>query len=60
MGRFDGLTGAGDAFIDWPEVVGSIRGRTLVLEKLRRIVDESVGYGLALEGSSAADVAPSR
>jgi enoyl-CoA hydratase/carnithine racemase len=92
----------------WPEVLGSIRGRTFVLtqqiigadeakalgviseivprerlldrareiagrlaklppltasytrvaltQKLRRIVDESVGYGLALEGISAADV----
>jgi enoyl-CoA hydratase/carnithine racemase len=96
----------------WPEVIGSIRGRTFVLtqqiigaeeaktlgviseiiprdrlmdrareiagriaklppltasytrvaltQKLRRIVDESVGYGLALEGISAADVAHSR
>ena len=25
-------------------------------QKLRRLVDESVGYGLALEGISAADV----
>lgn len=93
----------------WPEVIGSIRGRTFVLtqqiinaeeaktlgviseivaydrllerahdiadrlvklpplttsytrialtQKLRRVVDESVGYGLALEGISAADVA---
>jgi enoyl-CoA hydratase/carnithine racemase len=93
----------------WPEVIGSIRGRTFVLtqqvidaeesmrlgviseivppenllrrareiaggiaklppltasysrvaltQKLRRIVDESVGYGMALEGISAADVA---
>jgi enoyl-CoA hydratase/carnithine racemase len=96
----------------WPEVIGSIRGRTFVLtqqiigaeeakalgviseivtrdrllarareiagriaklppltasytrvaltQKLRRIVDESVGYGLALEGLSAADVARSQ
>jgi enoyl-CoA hydratase/carnithine racemase len=96
----------------WPEVIGSVRGRTFVLtqqildaaeaktlgvvseivdraklmdrareiagriaalpplttsytrvaltQKLRRIVDESVGYGLALEGISAADVALSR
>jgi enoyl-CoA hydratase/carnithine racemase len=96
----------------WPEVIGSIRGRTFVLtrqiigaeeaktlgvvseivtrdrllhrareiaggiaklppltasytrvaltQKLRRIVDESVGYGLALEGISAADVARSQ
>lgn len=95
----------------WPEVLGSIRGRTFVLtqqiigvkeakalgliseivarnrllhrareiagrianlppltasytrialtQKLRRIIDESVGYGLALEGISAADVARS-
>lgn len=94
----------------WPEVIGSIRGRTFVLTqqilgaeeartlgvvseivprdrlmdrareiagrlaklppltssytrvaltlKLRRLVDESVGYGLALEGISAADLAP--
>ena len=93
----------------WPEVIGSIRGRTFVLtqqiiganeaktlgviseivardrllprareiagriaqlppltasytrialtQKLRRVIDESVGYGLALEGLSAADVA---
>jgi len=35
--------------------------RALALtQKLRRIVDESVGYGLALEGISAADVARSR
>jgi enoyl-CoA hydratase/carnithine racemase len=96
----------------WPEVIGSIRGRTFVLtqqildvteamefgvvseivardklmfrareiagriadlppltasytrvaltHRLRRIIDESVGYGLALEGISAADVALSR
>jgi len=96
----------------WPEVIGSIRGRTFVLtqqiigaeearalgvvseivprerllerareiaarivllppltvsytrvaltQKLRRLVDESVGYGLALEGISAADVARSQ
>jgi enoyl-CoA hydratase/carnithine racemase len=96
----------------WPEVIGSIRGRTFVLtqqvidaeeakalgviselvmrehlleraraiagriadlppltasytrvaltQKLRRIVDESLGYGLALEGISAADVARSQ
>jgi enoyl-CoA hydratase/carnithine racemase len=96
----------------WPEVIGSIRGRTFVLtqqiiaaeeaksmgviseivarerlldrareiagriaklppltarytrialtQKLRRLVDETVGYGLALEGISAADVARSR
>lgn len=29
-------------------------------QKLRRIVDESVGYGLALEGICAADVERSR
>ncbi len=96
----------------WPEVIGSIRGRTFVLmqqvigaeeakalgvvgeivprerlldrareiaarlaalppltasytrvaltQRLRRLVDETVGYGLALEGISAADVARSR
>jgi enoyl-CoA hydratase/carnithine racemase len=96
----------------WPEVIGSIRGRTFVLtqqiigaeeaknlgviseivprdrllpraheiaariarlppltasytrlvltQKLRRIVDESVAFGLALEGISAADVARSQ
>ena len=96
----------------WPEVIGSIRGRTFVLtqqiigaeeakalgvvseivargrllqrareiagriaklppltasytrlaltQKLRRLVDESVAYGLALEGISAADVARSQ
>jgi enoyl-CoA hydratase/carnithine racemase len=96
----------------WPEVIGSIRGRTFVLtqqiigaeeaknlgviseivtrdrllpraheiaeriarlppltgrymrlvltQKLRRIVDESVAFGLPLEGISAADVARSQ
>ena len=96
----------------WPEVIGSVRGRTFVLTqqiigaeeakalgviseivaadrlmdrareiagriaklppltasytrialtlRLRRLVDESVGYGLALEGISAADVARSQ
>jgi enoyl-CoA hydratase/carnithine racemase len=96
----------------WPEVIGSIRGRTFVLtqqiigaeeartlgviseivprerllerareiagrivrlppltvsytrvaltQKLRRLVEESVGYGLALEGISAADVGRSQ
>ncbi len=96
----------------WPEVLGSIRGRTFVLtqqildaeeakalgvvgeivprgrlldraleiaagiaqlppltasytrialtQRLRRLVEEHVGYGLALEGISAADVARSR
>jgi len=29
-------------------------------QKLRRVIDESVGYGLALEGISAADVALSQ
>ena len=31
--------------------------RVALTQKLRRMVDESVGYGLALEGISAADVA---
>ncbi|HEY2754474.1 MAG TPA: hypothetical protein VGJ01_01875 [Pseudolabrys sp.] len=31
--------------------------RVALTQKLRRIVDESVGYGLALVGISAADVA---
>ena len=96
----------------WPEVIGSVRGRTFVLtqqiigaeeaktlgvvseivardrllhrareiavriaklppltasytrialtQKLRRVIDESVGYGLALEGISAAEVARSQ
>src|SRR5882724_5578025 len=34
--------------------------RVALTQKLRRIVDESVGYGLALEGISAADVARTR
>src|SRR3954447_19321667 len=34
--------------------------RVALTQKLRRIVDESVGYGLALEGLSAADVARSQ
>jgi hypothetical protein len=29
----------------------------LALPRLRRIIDEGTGYGLALEGISAADVA---
>jgi enoyl-CoA hydratase/carnithine racemase len=33
--------------------------RIALTQKLRRIVDEGVGYGLALEGISAADVARS-
>ena len=32
--------------------------RIALTQKLRRIVDEGVGYGLALEGISAADIAP--
>ena len=31
--------------------------RVALTQKLRRIIDEGVGYGLALEGISAADVA---
>ncbi|WFU39108.1 enoyl-CoA hydratase/isomerase family protein [Bradyrhizobium sp. CB82] len=34
--------------------------RVALTQPLRRLVDESVGYGLALEGISAADVARSR
>jgi enoyl-CoA hydratase/carnithine racemase len=34
--------------------------RVALTQRLRRIVDESVGYGLAVEGISAADVARSR
>jgi enoyl-CoA hydratase/carnithine racemase len=34
--------------------------RVALTQPLRRLVDESVGYGLALEGISAADVAHSR
>jgi enoyl-CoA hydratase/carnithine racemase len=34
--------------------------RIAMTQKLRRIVDEGVGYGLALEGISAADVARGR
>lgn len=34
--------------------------RVALTQSLRRLVDESVGYGLALEGISAADVARSR
>jgi enoyl-CoA hydratase/carnithine racemase len=34
--------------------------RTAMTQKLRRIIDEGVGYGLALEGISAADVARAR
>src|SRR2546426_7957386 len=33
--------------------------RIALTQKLRRIIDEGVGYGLALEGISAADVARS-
>jgi len=34
--------------------------RVAITQPLRRLIDESVGYGLALEGISAADVAASR
>jgi len=34
--------------------------RTAMTQRLRRIIDEGVGYGLALEGISAADVARTR
>ncbi|MGO9883830.1 MAG: enoyl-CoA hydratase/isomerase family protein, partial [Solirubrobacteraceae bacterium] len=34
--------------------------RIALTQKLRRIVDEGVGYGLALEGISAAEVARTR
>jgi enoyl-CoA hydratase/carnithine racemase len=34
--------------------------RIAMTQKLRRIIDEGVGYGLALEGISAADVAQAR
>jgi enoyl-CoA hydratase/carnithine racemase len=34
--------------------------RIAMTQKLRRIIDEGVGYGLALEGISAADVARER
>ena len=34
--------------------------RIALTQKLRRIIDEGVGYGLALEGISAADVARSQ
>jgi enoyl-CoA hydratase/carnithine racemase len=34
--------------------------RIAMTQKLRRIIDEGVGYGLALEGMSAADVASAR
>jgi len=33
--------------------------RIALTQKLRRLIDEGVGYGLALEGISAADVARS-
>ena len=33
--------------------------RIALTQKLRRIIDEGIGYGLALEGISAADVARS-
>jgi enoyl-CoA hydratase/carnithine racemase len=31
--------------------------RTALTQRLRRVIDEGIGYGLALEGISAADVA---
>jgi hypothetical protein len=34
--------------------------RIAMIQKLRRIIDEGVTLGLALEGISAADVAPAR
>jgi hypothetical protein len=75
---------------DWPDVIGSLRGRCFGRERLlqlareiaaglaklppltvsytrvaltqplRRLIDENVGYGLALEGISAADLPQSR
>jgi hypothetical protein len=42
-----------------PPLTGSYT-RVALTQKLRRIVDESVGYGLVLEGISAADVARSQ
>jgi enoyl-CoA hydratase/carnithine racemase len=44
---------------DLPQLTASYT-RVALTQKLRRIVDESVGYGLALEGISAADVARSQ
>ena len=43
---------------EFPPLTASYTGIALT-QKLRRIVDESVGYGLALEGISAADIARS-
>jgi len=34
--------------------------RIALTQKLRRLIDEGVGYGLALEGISAADIAQAR
>lgn len=34
--------------------------RLALTQKLRRVIDENVGYGLALEGISAAEIARSR
>jgi hypothetical protein len=67
------LTGSGNAFMESINPDGfdffspqgydkiyreaSSYTRIALTQKLRRIVDEGVGYGLALEGISAADVA---
>jgi len=48
----------GEGLAKLPRLTSSYT-RIALTQKLRRIIDEGVGYGLALEGISAADVARS-
>jgi hypothetical protein len=50
----------GDSHEEFVELFHQRYTRVALTQNLRRIVDESVGYGLALEGISAADVARSQ
>jgi enoyl-CoA hydratase/carnithine racemase len=68
-----GIVSGDGVHLLWQEAIGTIREigeglaalpplatsytRIAMTQKLRRIIDEGVGYGLALEGISAADVA---
>ena len=57
--RIDRVGSEGDGIAKLPPLTASYT-RVALTQKLRRLVDESVGYGLALEGISAADVARSQ
>ena len=45
-----------ERLVKLPPLTSSYK-RIVLTQKLRRIIDEGVGYGLALEGISAADIA---